>query len=176
MIPWSSLDLKALLLASYSPSFFLSLKIVMLCHCSSTMTKDHFLVICNGTKWLLCANVPWNTHSFLVLLFSGKRWREPKKSVRGLTSRQQGPQAMDRATRKYCHLPSHQALQERGYTKIFQEIQTLQVVQQRRLTPVLHMPLSLTGKEDIQKYFQETQFLQVVQWRHLFPALNMLAN
>ena len=40
------------------PLFLLSL--FMLCHCSSKMTKDHFLVISYGTKWPLSADVPLN--------------------------------------------------------------------------------------------------------------------
>ena len=32
------------------PHFLLSPRIIMLCHCSSTMTKDHSLVISFGTK------------------------------------------------------------------------------------------------------------------------------
>ena len=32
------------------PLFLLSPRIIMLCHCSSTMTKDHFLLISYGTK------------------------------------------------------------------------------------------------------------------------------
>ena len=32
------------------PLFLLSPRIIMLCHCSSTITKDHFLMMCYGTK------------------------------------------------------------------------------------------------------------------------------
>ena len=62
-IPWSSLDQKALLLLSLF--FLLSSRILMLSHCSSTMKKDHFLLISYGTKWPLCVNVPVNTYSFI---------------------------------------------------------------------------------------------------------------
>ena len=37
----------------------------MLCHCSSTMTKGHFLVILYGTKLHVCAGVPLNPHLFI---------------------------------------------------------------------------------------------------------------
>ena len=43
----------------------LSPRINMLCHCSPTMTKDHFLLISYGTKWPLCVDVPLNTYSFI---------------------------------------------------------------------------------------------------------------
>ena len=47
------------------PLFLLSLRIVMPCHCSSIMTKDHILVTFSGTKWPLCAYMPLNLiHSF----------------------------------------------------------------------------------------------------------------
>ena len=36
-----------------------SSRINMLCDCSSTMTKDHFLVIFYGTEWPLCSAVPF---------------------------------------------------------------------------------------------------------------------
>ena len=42
--------------------FLLSPSIIKLC--SSTMTKDHFLIILFGTKWPLCADVPLNPYSF----------------------------------------------------------------------------------------------------------------
>ena len=45
------------------PLFLLSPRIIMPCRCSSTMTKDHVLVIFHGTKWPLCANVPLSPHS-----------------------------------------------------------------------------------------------------------------
>ena len=32
------------------PLFLLSHRMIMLCHCSSTMTKDHFLLTSYGTK------------------------------------------------------------------------------------------------------------------------------
>ena len=47
--------------------FLLSPRIVMLCHCSSRMTKDHFLVIFHGTKSPLCAAVHLNPHPFIRL-------------------------------------------------------------------------------------------------------------
>ena len=39
------------------PLFLLSYRIIMLCHCSSTITKYQVLVICYDTKWLLYADV-----------------------------------------------------------------------------------------------------------------------
>ena len=36
----------------------------ILCHFSSTATKDHFLKIVHGTKWPLCANVPLSLYLF----------------------------------------------------------------------------------------------------------------
>ena len=45
------------------PLFLLSPRIIMLCHSSSTITKDHFLVIFHGSKWPLCADVPLNPRS-----------------------------------------------------------------------------------------------------------------
>ena len=51
--------------SSALPLFLLSPRIIMLCHCSSTMTKDHFLIIFHGTKCPLCVGVPLNTHSFI---------------------------------------------------------------------------------------------------------------
>ena len=58
---WSSLDLKALLLLHLF--LFLS-RIIMLCHCSSTMTKNHFLILFFVTKWPVCVDVPWfNPHT-----------------------------------------------------------------------------------------------------------------
>ena len=39
------------------PLFLLLPRIFMLCHCSSTMTKDHFLIIFYGTKRPLCVKV-----------------------------------------------------------------------------------------------------------------------
>ena len=48
------------------PLFHLSHRIIMLCHCSSTVTKDHFLVIFYITKWpsfvCRCASKPSFTH------------------------------------------------------------------------------------------------------------------
>ena len=35
----------------------------MLCHCSSTMKNDHFVVKLFGTKWPFCANVLLKPHS-----------------------------------------------------------------------------------------------------------------
>ena len=37
--------------------------LIMLCHCSSAMTKNHFLLISFGTKWPLCVGVGLNTYS-----------------------------------------------------------------------------------------------------------------
>ena len=37
----------------------------LLCHCSSSMTKGHFLLIFYGTNWLLCVDVPLNNHSLI---------------------------------------------------------------------------------------------------------------
>ena len=48
------------------PLFLLSPRIIMLCHWSSTMTKDHFLLTYHGTKWPLCVDVPLNTYSILT--------------------------------------------------------------------------------------------------------------
>ena len=45
--------------------FLLSPKIIMLCHCSSTVTKNYLLVIIYGTKGSLCVDVPLNKHSFI---------------------------------------------------------------------------------------------------------------
>ena len=63
------------------PLFLLSLRTIMLCHFSSTMTKDHFLVICYGTKWPLFADVPLNPQLFihsaterLLKLISSQFW------------------------------------------------------------------------------------------------------
>ena len=48
------------------PLFLLSPNILMLCHRSSTMTKDHFLIIFYGTKLPLCVDVPLTLiHSFI---------------------------------------------------------------------------------------------------------------
>ena len=49
------------------PHFLLSPRIIMLCHCSSTMTTDHFLLISYGTNWPLCVDVPLNTHTFILI-------------------------------------------------------------------------------------------------------------
>ena len=46
------------------PLFLLSPRIIMLCHCSSTMTKDHFLLMLYDTKWPLCAIKHLFIHSF----------------------------------------------------------------------------------------------------------------
>ena len=35
------------------------------CHCSSTMTRDHFYLISYGTKFPLCDDVALNTYSFI---------------------------------------------------------------------------------------------------------------
>ena len=45
------------------PHFLLSATKIRLCHCFSTITKEHSLEICYGTIWLLCVDVPLNTHS-----------------------------------------------------------------------------------------------------------------
>ena len=45
--------------------FLLSLRIIMICHCSSAITKDHFLVIYHNTKWPLCADTHLNPPSFI---------------------------------------------------------------------------------------------------------------
>ena len=45
------------------PLCLLSPRIIMLCHCSSTMTKDHFLEILYGIKRPLCADVLLNPYS-----------------------------------------------------------------------------------------------------------------
>ena len=47
------------------PLSLLSSRITMLCHCWRTMTKYHFLLIFDGTKWPLCVDVPLNTYSFI---------------------------------------------------------------------------------------------------------------
>ena len=46
------------------PLFLLLPRNIMLFHCFSTMTKDHLLIILNGTKWPSCADVPLNPHIF----------------------------------------------------------------------------------------------------------------
>ena len=51
----------------------LSPRIIMLCHCSSTMTKDQFLVILYGTKWPSCVDVPL-THSFIQVKSTHLLW------------------------------------------------------------------------------------------------------
>ena len=38
------------------PLFLLQSRIILLCHCSTSMTKFHFLVKCYGTKLLVCAS------------------------------------------------------------------------------------------------------------------------
>ena len=48
------------------PLFLLSPRIIMLFHCSSTMTKDHFLLISYGTKWPMCVDVLLNTYSSIL--------------------------------------------------------------------------------------------------------------
>ena len=45
------------------PLCLLSPVIIMVCHCSSTMTEDHFLEILYGIKWPLCADVLLNPYS-----------------------------------------------------------------------------------------------------------------
>ena len=45
----------------------LSPRIIRTCHCFSTMTMDHFVLISYGTKWPLCVDVPLNTHYFIHL-------------------------------------------------------------------------------------------------------------
>ena len=48
------------------PLFLLSPRIIMPCHCSSTLTKDHILIVLYGTECPLCADVPLNLiHSFV---------------------------------------------------------------------------------------------------------------
>ena len=47
------------------PLSVLSPRTIMLCHCSSTMKKDHFLLISYGTRLPLCVDVPLNTYSFI---------------------------------------------------------------------------------------------------------------
>ena len=47
------------------PLFPLSPRMIMLRHCSSIMTKNHFLVISYGSKWYWCFDVPLNTYSFI---------------------------------------------------------------------------------------------------------------
>ena len=51
--------------ALFLPLFRLSPRIIILCLCSSTMIKDHFLPIAYGTKWPLCVDLPLNTYSFI---------------------------------------------------------------------------------------------------------------
>ena len=56
------------------PLFLLSPWIIMLCHYSSTLTKDQFCgnILC--TKWPLCVNVPLFIHSFIhvnLIIFQG---------------------------------------------------------------------------------------------------------
>ena len=48
--------------ANYFPVYLLSSRI-MLGHCSSTMTKDRFLIRFHVTKWSLCGDVPLNPYS-----------------------------------------------------------------------------------------------------------------
>ena len=47
------------------PLFLLLPRIITLCHCSSTMAKDHFLLLSYGTKRPLCVDVHLNTYSFI---------------------------------------------------------------------------------------------------------------
>ena len=71
-LPMDTLHLKLLCLVLFGskgsalslPLFLLSPRIISLGHCSSTMTKGHFLLVFYGTKWPLCVDVPLNTHSF----------------------------------------------------------------------------------------------------------------
>ena len=50
------------------PLFLLSPRIIMLCHCSSTMAKDNLLLISYGTKCPFCKHVPLTLiHSFHFL-------------------------------------------------------------------------------------------------------------
>ena len=49
--------------------FLLSLKIIMLCQCYPTMTKDHFWIIVYATKLPLRVDVPLNTHSFIPIQY-----------------------------------------------------------------------------------------------------------
>ena len=42
---------------NYLHSYCTTHRGVMFVYCSSTMTKEHFLVIFYGTKWPLCADV-----------------------------------------------------------------------------------------------------------------------
>ena len=53
------------------PLFLLSPRIIMLCHCSSTMKKDHLLLIYHGTKWPLCVGVPLSTYLFISKIQRG---------------------------------------------------------------------------------------------------------
>ena len=57
--------------------FRLSLRIIILCHCSLFFNndKDHFLLISYGTKWSLCVDVPLNTYSFIHSTFHGLRMK-----------------------------------------------------------------------------------------------------
>ena len=47
------------------PLCLLSPRIIMFCHCSSTVTQDLFLIILYGTKCRLCVSVPLNPYSFI---------------------------------------------------------------------------------------------------------------
>ena len=49
--------------------FLLSPRINMLCHCSSTMTKDRVWKELYGTQWPLCDDVPLSTYSFIHSAF-----------------------------------------------------------------------------------------------------------
>ena len=60
----------------------------MLCHCSSTVTKDHFLVILYATEWPLCADVPLKLiHSIIHSCLSGV----PQRGARHLGRPETGP-------------------------------------------------------------------------------------
>ena len=47
------------------PHVLLSPRIITLCHCSLTMTKNRLFGTLYGNKLPLCVDVPLNTHSFI---------------------------------------------------------------------------------------------------------------
>ena len=72
------------------PLSLLSHRIIIIRHCSSKMTKDHFLVIFYGIKGSLSFDVALNTHSFIHSHFSWCNQVLLKCSV-GMTSIKKQP-------------------------------------------------------------------------------------
>ena len=46
---------------------FFHLEKLLICRCSSTITRDYFVISCYGTYWFLCTDVPLNLHLFYKL-------------------------------------------------------------------------------------------------------------